>query len=93
MDDERNREIRKYFKSDEHVLMAHGILGKASELCDAYERQAVDALHSLRHPTAKGLLRRVIGKIFGDGNLIEGYCSEFEARNATGGASRAEPVG
>ena len=30
-------------------------------------------------------MRRIVGKIFGE-KLIEGYCSEFETRNA---ASRA----
>ena len=38
--------------------------------------------------TLKGLLRRVVGKIF-PRQLIEGYCSEFEARNAAGGEARA----
>ena len=31
----------------------------------------------------------VVGKIFGE-QFIEGYCSEFEARNAAGGAVGAE---
>jgi geranylgeranyl pyrophosphate synthase len=75
------------------LLGERGVIGKARELCDAYERQAVDSLRPMKHATAKGLLRRVIGKIFGDENLIEGYCSEFEARNAAGRAASAEPAG
>ena len=55
-------------------------MSKAKELCDAYERQAVESLDGLEHQSAKGLLRRVVGKIF-PRSLIEGYCSEFEARN------------
>jgi geranylgeranyl diphosphate synthase, type II len=74
-------------------LGEHKIIAKARELCDAYEHHAVEALSPMGHATAKGLLRRVIGKIFGDENLIEGYCSEFEARNAAGGAVGAEPAG
>lgn len=74
-------------------LDEHKIIGKARELCDAYEHQAVESLSPMGHATAKGLLRRVIGKIFGDENLIEGYCSEFEARNAAGSAASAEPAG
>ena len=74
-------------------LDKHRIISKARELCDAYEHQAVEALDPVNHATAKGLLRRVIGKIFGDENLIEGYCSEFEARNAAGRAASAEPAG
>ena len=77
----------------ERLLVRRGIVGKARELCDAYEVQAVEALRPLTHASAKGLLRRVIGKIFGDENLIESYCSEFEARNAPGGAPSAQPVG
>jgi geranylgeranyl diphosphate synthase type II len=73
-------------------LKRHGIVTKARELCDAYERQAVDALRPMSHASVKGLLRRVIGKIFGDQNLIEGYCGEFEARNAAGRALSAEPI-
>ena len=41
--------------------------------------------------TAKGLLRRVVSKIFGV--EVKGWCSEFEARNAAGGAAVAEAVG
>ncbi|MFT5291220.1 MAG: geranylgeranyl diphosphate synthase type II [Planctomycetota bacterium] len=74
----------------ENLLAKHQIIGKARELCDAYEHSAVEALAPLTHPTVKGLLRRVIGKIFGDENQIEGYCSEFEARNAPGRAPGAE---
>lgn len=73
-------------------LAKRQIVAKARELCDAYERQAVDALRPMSHASVKGLLRRVIGKIFGDQNLIEGYCGEFEARNAAGRALGAEPV-
>jgi hypothetical protein len=66
-----------------------GVLQKARELRAAYEQQAINSLRALTNPTLKGLLRRVIGKIFGNEHLIEGYCSEFEARHA---ASRAPGV-
>lgn len=66
-----------------------GSVKKARELRDAYEAQAVRSLRVLQNPTLKGLLRRVIGKIFGDKLVIEGYCGEFEARNAAGRASGA----
>ena len=73
------------------IDMTTAQLEKASELREAYEQQAISSLRTLTNPTLKGLLRRVIGKIFGD-NLIEGYCSEFEARNAAGGAPGAQPA-
>jgi geranylgeranyl diphosphate synthase type II len=73
------------------ILEERGVTKKASDLREAYEQQAINSLRTLTNPTLKGLLRRVIGKIFGD-NLIEGYCSEFEARNAAGGAPGAQPA-
>ena len=45
------------------------------------------SLPGLTNPSLKGLLRRVIGKIFSV--EIQGWCSEFEARNAAGGQSVA----
>ena len=57
------------------------MLEKAEELLEAYKEQAVRSLRFLSNATLKGLLRRVVGKIFGE-RLIEGYCKEFEARNA-----------
>ena len=68
------------------LLERHGVLQKARELRAAYEQEAVNSLRTLTNPTLKGLLRRVIGKIFGNEHLIEGYCSEFEARHAAGRA-------
>jgi len=68
------------------------VVDEARELRIAYEMEAVHSLRPLTNSTLKGLLRRVIGKIFGDEHLIEGYCSEFEARNAAGRASGAQPA-
>ena len=62
---------------------------KANELLNAYEEQAIRSLRFLHNPTLKGLLRRVVGKIF-PRTLIEGYCSEFETRNAAGREAGAE---
>jgi geranylgeranyl pyrophosphate synthase len=75
------------------LLHERGAVTKAQELLSAYEEQAVRSLRLLSSPTLKGLLRRVIGKIFGQ-RPIEGYCSEFEARNAAGRATGADaPAG
>lgn len=65
------------------MLRARGVLEKAEELLEAYKEDAVRSLRFLSNATLKGLLRRVVGKIFGE-RLIEGYCKEFEARNAAG---------
>jgi geranylgeranyl pyrophosphate synthase len=53
-------------------------------LLEMYKEQAIQALPDLQNASLKGLLRRVIGKIFRF--EIQGWCSEFEARNAAGGA-------
>lgn len=70
-------------------LVEWGVPQKARDLADAYEQAAVEALTPLAQPSVKGLLRRVVGKIFAS-NLIEGYCSEFEARNVAGRTASAE---
>jgi len=53
-------------------------------LLEMYKEQAIQTLPDLQNASLKGLLRRVIGKIFRV--EIQGWCSEFEARNAAGGA-------
>jgi geranylgeranyl diphosphate synthase type II len=73
------------------LLKERRVLEKARELRDAYEQQAIASLRTLTNPTLKGLLRRVIGKIFGN-DLIEGYCGEFEARNAPGRTPGSNPA-
>ena len=72
-----------------HIVSESGVLDKAEDLLEAYKEDAIRALRFLSSPTLKGLMRRIVGKIFGE-KLIEGYCSEFEARNAASRASGAE---
>jgi hypothetical protein len=64
---------------------------KADERCrnllESYKEQAIRSLPDLRNASLKGLLRRVIGKIFS--LEIRGWCSEFEAGNAAGRETRA----
>ena len=56
-------------------------------LLEAYKEEAVRALAGLPNAGLKGLLRRVIGKVFTV--EIQGWCGEFEARNAAGRAAGA----
>ena len=69
---------------------------KVQERCDAllqgYKEQAIRSLADIDNPSLKGLLRRVVGKIFNDLE-VKGWCSEFEARNAAGRAARADLAG
>jgi hypothetical protein len=56
---------------------------RARSLLDAYKEQAIRSLQDLENASLKGLLRRVIGKIFND-TEIKGWCKEFEALNRVG---------
>ena len=71
------------------ALVECGATAKSQELQSAYQEEAVRSLRFLGNATLKGLLRRVVHKIFPQ-VLIEGLCSEFEARNAAGGAAGAQ---
>jgi geranylgeranyl pyrophosphate synthase len=57
---------------------------RARQLLESYKEAAVRSLTELDNPSLKGLLRRVIAKIFRV--EIQGWCSEFEARNAASSA-------
>jgi len=59
-----------------------GVEDRARALLEAYKEQAVRTLPSLQNASLKGLLRRVVGKVFRV--EIKGWCSEFEARDAAG---------
>ena len=76
-------------RSDEvrELLARFDAAGRSRRLMEGYKEEAIRCLPGLTNPSLKGLLRRVIGKIF---NIeIQGWCSEFEARNAAGGQAVA----
>jgi geranylgeranyl pyrophosphate synthase len=60
---------------------------RAKTLLETYKEEAVRSLRELENPNLKGLLRRVIGKIFND-TEIKGWCKEFEAINLAAVAQR-----
>jgi hypothetical protein len=62
----------------------YGVVTRCQVLQESYKEEALRALAELKAPSLKGLLRRVVSKIFS--LEVKGWCSEFEARN---GASRA----
>ena len=64
---------------------------RSQQLHDVYKEQAIRALRGLDNANLKGLLRRVMTKIFDD-LKIEGWCREYETRNAASGSARPEPV-
>jgi geranylgeranyl diphosphate synthase type II len=76
-----------------HAVLAALAALKVEERCDAllqgYKELAIRSLADIEHSSLKGLLRRVVGKIFNDFE-VKGWCSEFEARNAAGRETRAD---
>ncbi|MFN7139517.1 MAG: polyprenyl synthetase family protein [Limisphaerales bacterium] len=53
---------------------------KARNFLESYKEEAIRSLADLENASLKGLLRRVIGKIFND-TEIKGWCAEFEQKN------------
>ena len=53
---------------------------RAKTLLETYKETAIRSLSDVEIPNLKGLLRRVIGKIFND-TEIKGWCKEFENKN------------
>ncbi len=72
------------------LLAELGVEDRARALLEAYKEQAIRTLPALQNASLKGLLRRVVGKVFRV--EIKGWCSEFETRDAASrqvGAHRA----
>jgi geranylgeranyl pyrophosphate synthase len=73
------------------IVAELGVEDRARALLDAYKEQAIRTLPSLQSASLKGLLRRVVGKVFRV--EIKGWCSEFEARDAAGRQAGAPAAG
>ncbi len=59
---------------------------RCADLLERYKEEAIQSLRELDNASLKGLLRRVLGKIFND-TEIKGWCKEFEAKNLLNVAS------
>jgi geranylgeranyl diphosphate synthase type II len=70
------------------VLLSELAEERCRELLESYKEEAVRMLPALENASLKGLLRRVVGKIFQV--EIKGWCSEFETRNAASRPAVAE---
>ena len=68
---------------------------KADERCqhllESYKEEAIRSLAMLENPSLKGLLRRVVGKIFNDVE-IKGWCKEQEQKNEEERRAEAVPI-
>ena len=62
---------------------------RARTLLETYKEEAIRCLRDLENPNLKGLLRRVLGKIFNDVE-IKGWCKEQELKNGVLNGVRIE---
>ena len=62
---------------------------RAKTLLETYKEEAIRCLQDLENPNLKGLLRRVLGKIFNDVE-IKGWCKEQEQANGIRDGVRVE---
>ena len=83
-----NPEDRVAFRA---LLTDLGIEATARGMLEGYKEQAIRSLPALQQASLKGLLRRVVGKVFRV--EIKGWCSEFETRDAAGRQAGAPAAG
>ena len=63
----------------------------AWDLMESHKSQAISSLTILNNPNLKGLLRRVIGKIFNDFEVM-GCCNDYKAGHADSSESSEESI-
>ena len=75
----------------QQLLESYNVKRRCQVLQESFKEEALQALGELQIASLKGLLRRVVGKIFSV--ELEGWCREFQARNAPGRPTGAEGTG
>ncbi len=65
------------------IISSSQVEAAAWHLMETYKSQAIGALIALKNANLKGLLRRVMGKIFNDFEIM-GCCNDHQARHAPG---------
>lgn len=85
------RKVELSAEEIKEIFDAAGVNERANRLLDAYKEEAQRTLRLVENHTLKGLLRRVMTKIFND-LIIEGWCREFQAANASSGEVSSESV-
>jgi hypothetical protein len=64
----------------------------ALQRMESYKAQAIGCLMGLRNAGLKGLLRRVVAKVFNDFEVM-GCCNDPKKRHADGGRQGHAPAG
>lgn len=92
-DGDKERLAARWARSDamtvaevEALYRELGSEDRCRDLLERYKETAIRSLRDLENPSLKGLLRRVVGKIFND-TEIKGWCKEFEQKAAAGVAA------
>ena len=85
----RSIEPGSVVKEIEDVLAQLKVERLASDLMESYKSKAIGCLYQLTNSDLKALLRRVIGKIFNDFEVM-GCCNDHKAGHAQGSVS-SEP--
>jgi geranylgeranyl pyrophosphate synthase len=75
----------------EKLFSEYQIADRCKVLQESYKEEAIRCLTELENPSVKGLLRRVISKIFTV--EVKDWCSEFETRNAASRTPSPQAVG
>ena len=75
--------------SIESLYTELGADARARTLLETYKEEAIRCLRDLENPNLKGLLRRVLGKIFNDVE-IKGWCKEQELKHGVRDGVRGE---
>jgi len=70
-------------KEVKEIFDKYNIEHKAFMLMESYKQDAIKSLSKLENSSVKSLLRKVIGKIFKDMELM-GCCNEYKNRDVTG---------
>lgn len=73
------------------LMEQYEVVQRCRSLQESYKEDAIRSLDALKNASLKGLLRRVVSKIF----VVEiaGWCHEFESRNAASGATSTASTG
>jgi geranylgeranyl pyrophosphate synthase len=73
----------------EEVVRDLAVEARAQELLDFYKNEAIRSLCGLDNTQLKGLLRRVVGRIFNEVEFM-GCCNDYQAGDAAGGEGGSE---
>ncbi len=75
-----------------HLFDELGVRRAAFNMMELYKSRALSCLGRLTNADLKGLLRRVISKIFNEIDLM-GCCNDYQARHVGGGGEGERPAG